>query len=70
MLLRHLGQSFGHMSLIIPYTHLRLSVGAESKTVREKMKRLNSSLDDFTTLFSGFYASLFLYSEMGRKEDV
>jgi hypothetical protein len=32
------------------------------------MKRLNSLLDDFTTLFSGFYASLFLYSEVGREE--
>jgi hypothetical protein len=32
------------------------------------MKQLNSLLDDFTTLFSGFYVSLFLYSEMGREE--
>jgi hypothetical protein len=36
--------------------------------VREKMKRLNSLLDDFTTLFLGFYISLFLYSEIGREE--
>ena len=32
------------------------------------MKRLNSLLDDFTTLFLGFYVSLFLYSEMGGEE--
>lgn len=32
------------------------------------MKRLNSLLDDFTTLFLGFYVSLFLYSEMGRED--
>ena len=32
------------------------------------MKWLNLLLNDFTTLFSSFYASLFLYSEMGREE--
>jgi hypothetical protein len=35
--------------------------------VIEKMKQLNSLLGDFTTLFLGFYMSLF-YTEMGREE--
>jgi hypothetical protein len=53
--------------LIVPYTHLHLSVGIESEIVIEKMKQLNSLLGDFTTLFLGFYMSLF-YTEMGREE--
>jgi hypothetical protein len=32
------------------------------------MKRLNSLLNDFTTLFLSFYVPLFLYSEMDRKK--
>jgi hypothetical protein len=47
---------------------IHTSASALRVRLREKMKRLNSLLDDFTTLFSGFYASLFLYSEVGREE--
>jgi hypothetical protein len=54
--------------LIVLYNHLHLSAGAMSEIMREKIKRLNSLLNDFTTLFLGFYASLILYSEIGREE--
>ena len=47
---------------------IHTSASALKVGLREKMKRLNSLLDDFTTLFSEFYASLFLYSKVGRDE--
>jgi hypothetical protein len=55
--------------LNVPYTNLHLSVGAESETVREKMKRLKSLLDDFTIFFSGFYASLFYTAGWAERKE-
>jgi hypothetical protein len=37
--------------------------------LREKMKRLNLLLDNFTTLFLGFYVSLFLYSGWAERKE-